>query len=471
MVAIVGVTCAIQNDRHGRLLTYAMRQIDHRHLEKIDREDLFEGAMEGMTRRLQEDYNDDYTAYISPEEARSFNEELDQEFGGLGIHVSVPEETGQLTVLCPLVDSPAHAAGILPGDVILAIDGRATEGMTAEESVELIHGEVGTPVTLKILHPGEKDPVDVTIVRAVIKVPTVLGDRRNADGSWEYFLEGQDRIGYLRINTISESTAEELREALDWLVSRGMKGLILDLRFNSGGYLDASVDICSLFVDSGTIVSTRGRDGSLRQRLEARPCKKFDGFPIAVLVNRFSASAAEIIAACLQDHHRAVIVGQRSYGKGTVQELLPLDADKGMRRGLLKVTASSYWRPSERNINRGKDAKDADEWGVRPDEGHEVIVKDEDLKRLLLSRRRRELPPTAQVNGGDRPEHKTPQERPSNNAEKPTENDQAKPAESDAPTTPPDDDETSLFDPQLDAAIEYLQGVIHGEEKDRASES
>jgi len=437
VVAVVGIACALQSDRYGRLLTYAMRQIDQRHFKKVDRKDLFEGAMRGMTGTLKEKYADSYSDYIPPEEAPSFNEELDREFGGLGIIMTPPEESERLTVFSPLVDSPAYKAGILAGDVILAIDGRRTKGMSLEDAVNLIHGEVGQPVTLSILHQGEKTPVDMTIVRDVIKVDTVLGDTRRADGTWNYFLPGRDRIGYLRINTIATGTDEQLREALDWLTAHDMQGLVLDLRFNSGGYLNEAVTICDMFVDSGMIVSTRRRDGTkIAEERRATACKKYKGFPVAVLINKYSASAAEIIAACLQDHHCATIIGQRSFGKGTVQELLNLDAQRGARCGLLKVTTSTYWRPSMKNINRDKNAKPDDQWGVRPDEGFEVIVKDKDLKRLFLDRRRREIP---------RPPAADAQKR------------------ADSPETQPP------FDPQLDPAVEYLRKQI-AKEPSRAAE-
>jgi carboxyl-terminal processing protease len=468
-VAVVGVACALQNDRFGRLLTYAMRQIDQRHLEEVKRKDLFEGAMDGMTRRLQEKYADEYSGYVSPEEAQPFNEELDHQFGGLGIHVTMSEETGEITVLSPLVGTPAYKAGVLAGDVIRAIDGRSTEGMTLEDAVKLIHGEPGTPVRLSVKHAGEEKPVEMTIVRAIIQVDTVLGDRRKVDGSWEYFLEGEDRIAYVRINTIADGTDEQLGAALEWLVAHDMRGLILDLRFNSGGYLREAVAICDMFVESGSIVSTRGRDKQVSQAFEATPGKKYTGFPMAVLINKYSASAAEIIAACLQDHRCAVIVGQRSFGKGTVQELLYLDADRGTRRGLMKVTASSYWRPSGKNINRGKDAKESDQWGVRPDKGFEVIVKDKDLKRLAEGRRRREL--GGEAVPGDAPKAKPAKEPASGgesgagaaDAKKSAEGEAAKKAETlgkAGEEAGEQTDEKKLFDPQLDAAVEYVREQI-----------
>ena len=178
---------------------------------------------------------------------------------------------------------------------------------------------MGSPVsrvTITIQHKGEEEPVELTIIRAIIQVDTVLGDTRNVDGSWNFFLEGNDKIGYLRINTFAENTAGELREALEWLVEHDMQALILDLRDDPGGLLNAAVDVCDMFIESGVIVSTRGRDGHIIRAEEATPGDTFTDFPMAVLVNHMSASASEIVAACLQDHKRAIIVGQRTWGKG-----------------------------------------------------------------------------------------------------------------------------------------------------------
>ncbi len=464
LVIIAAVACSVQSDRHGRLLTYAMRQIGQRHLEEIDRQDLFEGAMEGMTRQLEKKYADRHSGYVPPAAVKRFNEQLDQEFGGLGIMVTIPEETGRLTVASPLVGTPAYAAGILPGDVILKIDGRDTEGMTLQEAADRMHGEVGQPVRLTILHEGDQEPVEMTIRRAVIQVPSVLGDTPRADGSWDFFLEGEDRIGYVRIDNVGEKTDKELRKTLDWLIDHDMQGLILDLRNNSGGYLLQAVTICDMFVDSGVIVSTRGRDGKIDQKYPATSNGTYRGFPMAVLINQYTASAAEIIAACLQDHDCAVIVGQRSYGKGVVQELLYLDAEEGARRGLMKVTSSSYWRPSGENINRGKDADEDDQWGVRPDEGLEVIVEDEDLKRLFLARHRRDIYKAPDSNGKKQDKEK---ESPHGDDRPPASD--AKDTADTKPSTASSETEAGgpRFDPQLELAIEYIRKQIAQERREQ----
>jgi carboxyl-terminal processing protease len=252
-------------------------------------------------------------------------------------------------------------------------------------------GRPGTVVVLTVQHEGETEPVEIRVVRAEIRVTTVLGDTRNADGSWNYFLEGRDRVGYLRVNGFAERTAEELEAVLRRLTAQNARGLVLDLRDDPGGVLQVAVKVCDMFLSSGLIVTTRLRDGTVRQSFEATGEGTFPNIPLAVLVNGYSASASEIVAACLQDHGRAVIVGQRTFGKGTVQEIVDLPGGEG----LLKVTTASYWRPSGRNINRSKDAKESEEWGVKPDPGYEVKLEGEPLARFVRWRRERDMSPPA----------------------------------------------------------------------------
>ena len=221
----------------------------------------------------------------------------------------------------------------------------------------------------------------------MVQVETVRGDTRNADGSWNFFLPGHERIGYVRITGFAEKTSADLRKALDWLTAHHMRGLVLDLRDNPGGLLDTAKEVCDMLISSGVIVSTRGRDKQVLSVVKASGKGPFTDFPLAVVINQNSASASEIVAACLQDHHRATIVGQRSYGKGTVQELI----DLGDRRGELKLTVASYWRPSEKNIHRRHGATDDDVWGVLPDEGCKVLVSDADHKQYFRWRQERDV--------------------------------------------------------------------------------
>jgi len=372
----------VQKNPYGRVVANAMIRIESRALEPVGALKLFEGAMEGMVDTL-----DDYSAYISPDDLKAFHETIDQEFVGVGMEVALDPQTKQIVVLSPLVGSPAYKAGIHAGDKILRIDQDSTQGMSLKDAVGLLRGKPGDPVTLTIQHEGEEKPVELKIIRDNIQVDTVQGDTRNADGSWNFFLEGHDRIGYIRINSFTDKTFGEMQQALTWLSEHDMRGLVLDLRDDPGGYLDAAVDVCDLLIPSGVIVTTRRRDGRISRTYAASGQGQFTDFPIAVLVNQLTASAAEIVAACLQDHHRAVVVGQRSYGKGTIQEVMDLEKDCGA----MKITTASYWRPSGKNIHRPHDAGEKADWGVSPDEGYKVMPTGDEQIRWRVWRARRDV--------------------------------------------------------------------------------
>ncbi len=380
---VVSLLCCrkVQTNRYGRILANAYDTIERRYLTPVEPYDLFEGAMEGMVDRLP----DRYSTFESPKKAEELDESLRQEFGGLGIQITIDPKTKFVTVVIPLFDTPAQKAGIRAGDKILRIDDHSTQGLSLDDVKELLRGKPGEPVTLSILHEGAEEPVDIGVVRDIIPVASVLGDTRNPDGSWNYFLEGRDRIAYVRIQSFGEKTLQELRDVLDELLKNDMQGLILDLRDNRGGLLTAATDICNMFVGDGVIVTIRGRDKRVRQTYKADPKDTYPDFPIAVIVNQHSASASEIVAACLQDLRRAAIVGQRTWGKGTVQDVIQLEENKGV----LKLTTASYWRPSEKNIDKESSETDGD-WGVVPDEDCEVVVKGDELVRFHQWRRQRD---------------------------------------------------------------------------------
>ncbi len=375
-ITVVSLACGLKADRYSSVLGYAMRQIRSRYLEDVDRQVLFEGAVEGMVRRLDSEFDDKHSAYIRPEMLLDFEKMLNQKFDGVGMEVTLSGERRQLTVTVPLPGSPAEEAGIRAGDRIMRIDAQSTEGLSLADAVKLMHGETGTSVVLTVLHKGEDDPRDIEIVRAVIQIDTVVGHDRNDDGSWKFFLEGQDKIAYLRINSFAGDTAEEMQNLTRQLVDDGVRGLVLDVRSDPGGFLDQAVKICDMFIRSGVIVSTRRRHDQIFRVFRAKEKGTLGDFPVAVLVNGDSASASEILAACLQDHKRAVIVGERTFGKGTIQELIELES----RRGILKLTTGTYWRPSEKDINRRKGDDENDDWGVRPDAGYEVAFPEEPEK-------------------------------------------------------------------------------------------
>ncbi|QGJ69796.1 Carboxy-terminal processing protease CtpA [Planctomycetales bacterium 10988] len=360
----------------------AMRFVQQDYVQDIDSEALLEGALRGMVEEL-----DEYSAYYDPEEYQILQESLNQEFGGIGIQVSLDQETEELMVLSPMVGTPAYDAGVLAGDKILAIDGTPTKGLSLEEAVHHMRGKRGEPVVLTILHPDKKKPVDLTIVRDLIQVETVQGDHHEPDGTWNYFLEGTDRIGYIRLTSFGERTDQELRIAVRWLLEREMQGLILDLRNDPGGLLRTAVDVCDLFIQEGAIVSTRGKDGVTLRTFEASEAGTVPDFPMVILINHFTASASEIVSACLQDHKRAIIVGERSWGKGSVQNVINLRPDTDA----LKITTATYWRPSGRNIHRWQDSTEEDEWGVSPDPEGEIKITIEETRDLLRYWRDRDI--------------------------------------------------------------------------------
>jgi carboxyl-terminal processing protease len=384
--------------RFSHILADAMDRVTRRYYLPVDELKLFEGAMSGMIQGL----GDEHSIYVKAAKKPEFEEELNQEFVGIGIYPAIDPKTKQLLVLRPLPGGPAFAAGIRAGDRIIKIEGLSTQGLSLKDDVERIRGNPGTSVTLTIQHQGEDQPIDLTIVRQVILEDTVQGYSRGPDGQWCFLLPSDRQIGYVRITGFAEAelgekgTVADFRLALDQLRKEEIRGLVLDLRDNRGGSLDAAVDICDMLIPEGEIVTTRGRDGQVLRAFRASGKAIFTTTPMAVLINHGSASASEIVAACLQDHERAIVVGDRSYGKGTVQEVV----DMGQPFGAMKLTIATYWRPSGQNINRLKDDPKTATWGVSPSDGCEVPVEDEERDRLLNWQQARDL---AALSGGKGP--------------------------------------------------------------------
>lgn len=364
-----------------KLLVDTLDQVQRNYVKKMTRRQLVEAAIKGVLKEL-----DTYSSYIPPEELNSFRSSVENEFGGVGIQVSA--EGGQLRVISPLVGTPAYRAGVIAGDRILEIDGKSTAGITIEEAVKKLKGQPGTAVTLTISRAGaNKGKTEkVSVVREVIHVETVLGDRRHPDDSWDYMLDHEKRIGYIRLVAFSRDTPRDLRAALEKLQKARVRALILDMRFNPGGLLSAAIEVSDLFVEQGRIVSVKGRNAPERM-WDARKEGTFSGFPMVVLVNRYSASASEIVAACLQDHKRATIVGERTWGKGSVQNVIELEEG----HSALKLTTAGYQRPSGKNIHRFPDSKESDEWGVTPEKGYLLKLTDQELIRVHEDRRRRDI--------------------------------------------------------------------------------
>lgn len=359
----------------------AVEQVEANYVRDVSRRELLESALQGMLQDL-----DPHSTFYSESEWKQFQRTFEGSFTGIGIQIEVDQRSKRLKVLAPLIGTPAYVAGVLAGDLILEVDGESTEGITQDKAVELLQGRPGTSVTLTVLHPGREKSETLEVTREVITSESVLGIDRREDDTWEYFVDPDEKIGYIRVSSFYQTTVTDIRRALEQLKSEGMRALILDLRTNPGGLLSAAVEVSDLFIDGGLIVSTKGRN-TRERRFMANTDGTYEDFPILVMVNQHSASAAEIVSACLQDAGRAKVVGQRSFGKGSVQNIIPLEGGASF----LKLTVESYFRPSGGNIHKFPDMTDEDEWGVSPSEGLEVELPPEEYARWELSRRQKDV--------------------------------------------------------------------------------
>ncbi|HTU91885.1 MAG TPA: S41 family peptidase [Gemmataceae bacterium] len=357
-----------------RLMVDVLNEVRERYVVDIDaahERKLVEDMINGGLERL-----DPHSSYMPPREYKQLEKQSEGKFGGVGIQVGLDRLTRQLTVLSPMPGTPAYEAGVMAGDLIVKIDGKATENMRMSEAVDMIQGEPGQKVTLTVLHEGAKDPVELAITRAIIEVPCVLGDQRKGDNlrAWDFMIDKANKIGYIRLTNFSKTASKELRDAVEELQREGVRGLVIDLRNNPGGLLKEAREVSDLFLTEGRIVSTKGRNHK-EEIYDAKPegtlLLPAEKYPMAVLVNKYSASASEIVSAALQDHQRAVVIGERTYGKGSVQNIIEMH--EGSDRSALKLTTASYWRPSGKNIHRFPDSKDSDDWGVQPnDTGYQL---------------------------------------------------------------------------------------------------
>lgn len=390
---------------HGRRFAEVLTAIEQKYVKPVDHDALFAAAMNGVFATL-----DEHSGFLAGAEQDELNAVLDQEFGGVGLQLALA--AGRVVVQTPISQSPAWRAGIAAGDVIEAVDGRPTEGLSLDEIVADLRGTPGTIVVVDVATPSTDvvptlDPGapaaaltrrSVALTRERVAVESVCGDRRLPDGSWNWWIEGEPGVALIRIMHFGERTADEVRIALEAVAARcaadGVRGVVIDLRGNSGGLLDAAVNVCDLLVDEGVIVSTRAADGALVPR-GATAGRILPTVPLVVLIDGLTASAAEIVAACLQDSGRATIVGSRSYGKGTVQSLLPLSDGSAT----LKLTTAEYLRPSMDPIHRDADDDDAAMWGVRPLPEHEITPPRQQSEAAAAWRQARD----AQVFPDDRP--------------------------------------------------------------------
>ena len=299
------------------------------YVEEVDEQKLIEAAIDGMLASL-----DPHSAYLPPKNFQDMREQTKGEFGGLGIEVTM--ENGFVKVVAPIDDTPAANAGLEPGDFITHIDGESVLGLTLSDAVDKMRGPIGSEIVITISREGAEEPFDVTIVRDIIKIRAV---RARVEGN----------VGILRITTFNEQTYDNLEagiaEIKEELGEDGIVGYIVDLRNNPGGLLSQAIAVSDAFLEEGEIVSTRGRDLSEADRVNARPGDLTDGKPIVVLINEGSASASEIVAGALQDQRRAILLGAKSFGKGSVQTVMRL-GDKGA----MKLTTARYYTPSGRSI-------------------------------------------------------------------------------------------------------------------------
>jgi len=334
-----------------RLFAEALETIRSAYVREIDDKTLIDYAIRGMLAGL-----DPHSAYLSEQDYDSLQDSTEAGFGGLGIEVT--QQDGYIKIITPLDDSPAARAGVMPGDLIVEINGRPVRDMLVNDATELLRGEPGTTVDITLMRENEPEPIDLTLTREIIAAVSVR----------QRVLE--PGYGYLRISQFRVSTGSELLKVLNELKESAgpLKGLVLDLRNNPGGVLQASVEVADAFLTEGQIVYTEGRFADSDDNFYATPDDPSEGVPLVVLINTGTASAAEIVAGALQDQGRAVIMGTRSFGKGSVQSVLPLNNERA-----LKLTTSRYFTPSGRSIQAQ---------GITPD-----IVVDEGLVTRTMQRR------------------------------------------------------------------------------------
>ena len=382
--------------------------------DKSSYQDLIHGALRGMLQSL-----DPHSQFMDAESFQAMKEDTAGKFGGLGITIGVKD--GLLTVIAPMEDTPAFRAGLWSGDKITEINGDSTEGLALEDAVKKLRGDPGTTVKIKIFRPKTQLMKEFELERAIINVPSIK-DTRVLDGD----------IGYVRMLQFGEDTSADLQKALDELEGRKVRALVLDLRSNPGGLLTAAVEVAQKFLDRGDlIVFTRGRDNRMERSYRARARQVFPAVPMVVLINGYSASASEIVAGALQDNRRAVLVGEKSFGKGSVQSVLPQEAGTAIR-----LTTAKYYTPSERVIHDN---------GIEPDVV--VPISAENWRNILLARNKAE-----EKNGGAAPpagdEGWVDEER----------------GELGLPSEPAEAPELvdldQVTDPQLDRACDMLRGIL-----------
>lgn len=340
------------------LFAEILARVQTEYVTDIDEADVIEASIEGMLTSL-----DPHSSYLNPEEYRSMQVQASGEYGGLGIEIT--QQDGFILVVSPMDNTPASRAGIEAGDYISGINGESIVGQPMDDSLKVMRGAPGTDITLTILRE-DVEPFDISLTREIIKQDSVTS-------------RIEDTVGYIRISTFNERTTDGVNEALSSLktdLGARMTGIILDLRNNPGGLLNQAVGVSSAFLDGGEVVSTRGRQSNDVQRYNARQGERVEDVPVIVLINGGSASAAEIVAGALQDHNRAIVLGETSFGKGSVQSVIPL----GPQRGAIRLTTSRYYTPSNASIQGA---------GIEPDiEVAQTRLSDEDMENIAKRQKR-----------------------------------------------------------------------------------
>lgn len=365
-----------QRVRKAVVIGDAIELIERYYVDPVESAALVEAAMTGMTSEL-----DQHSEFIPADLYSSFNDMLHQEFAGVGILVEQPEADQPVRVITPLVGSPALTAGVMPGDEILKVAGQDVSRLPIREVSNRLRGPAGSEVVITVRREVEGVPQEreIRLRRETISLESVVGAYRGEDNQWQFRLREHPQVAYIRITSFGDKTAGELRQVLTDL-DNDFEALILDVRANAGGLLLSAVEVCDDFLEGGRIVTIKKRGGEVDNEFDATPGTLVDPqIPMTVLIDGNSASASEIVAACLQDHGRATIVGSRSFGKGTVQNLLPLE----FGRSALKLTTARYYRPNGRNIHRIDNAPEEEEWGVVPDQGFDVRISEEGYRKLV----------------------------------------------------------------------------------------
>ncbi len=365
LVAAENPVAPQQQERYQNLELFqkVLHFVEMNYVDEVKNKDLVQGAIKGMLETL-----DPHSNFLPADVFKDMKIDTSGKFGGLGIEIGMKDSI--LTVIAPIEDTPAWKAGLRPNDRIVKINNESTKGMTLVEAVSKMRGKKGTPVSLTIYRDGFEKIKDVSIVRDIIKIQSVKSE------------ELEPQYGYVRLTNFNESAATDIKKAIDKLEAKGkIHGLVLDLRANPGGLLDQAVEVTSLFIDDGVVVSTIGRNRDQKEVKYARKGVARKDFPLAVLVNTSSASAAEIVAGALQDHHRAIVLGAPTFGKGSVQTVIELGQDMG-----LKLTIARYYTPSGRSIQ---------EKGVMPD----ILLDDFDPKLLAEAKRKVEYPRERDLKG------------------------------------------------------------------------